>query len=228
VVPLSCGLDISQCRTFGARPTATANKPIAASSGMIASAVWDRICSSGRGQVAAPHQGRRRGERMAVQAGPHHVVDGSGRSSRISPCRTSGGDGAVQQRGRPVSGRGEGETHPSECRIGEAAVPGQGEPYGVGENGLDRNERGAWGGSGHWEPPGRAEARRGWPSRGAPAIEGNPNVGRIGWSRYVTTSRIRTDDLPLEKCSSPADSARLAIATDSPRATHRTIHSARL
>src|SRR6202035_2400986 len=48
---------------------------------------------------------------------------------------------------------------------GQAAVPGQvpgeGEALGVGENGLDRGERGGWGGCGHRVPPGRAETR-GW------------------------------------------------------------------
>ena len=43
---------------------------------------------------------------------------------------------------------------------GQAAVSGQepaeGEPFGIGEGGLDRGERGGWGGSGHRAPPGRA------------------------------------------------------------------------
>jgi hypothetical protein len=48
---------------------------------------------------------------------------------------------------------------------GQAAVPGQvpgeGEPFGIGEGGLDRGERGGWGGSGHRAPPGRAETEGG-------------------------------------------------------------------
>ena len=47
---------------------------------------------------------------------------------------------------------------------GQAAVagqePGEGEPFGVGEGGLDRGERSGWGGSDHRVPPGRAEAGR--------------------------------------------------------------------
>ena len=43
---------------------------------------------------------------------------------------------------------------------GQAAVsgqePGEGDPFGVGEGGLDRGVRGRWGGSGHRAPPGRA------------------------------------------------------------------------
>jgi hypothetical protein len=51
---------------------------------------------------------------------------------------------------------------------GQAAVsgqvPGEGEAFGIGEDGLDRGERGGWGGSGHRAPPGRAETRGwGWP-----------------------------------------------------------------
>jgi hypothetical protein len=44
---------------------------------------------------------------------------------------------------------------------GQAAVPGQepgeGDPFGVGEDGLDRGERGGWDSSGHGAPPGQAE-----------------------------------------------------------------------
>jgi hypothetical protein len=49
---------------------------------------------------------------------------------------------------------------------GQAAVPGQepgeGEPFGVGEGGLDGDE----GGSGHRAPPGRAETREAGPAAG--------------------------------------------------------------
>jgi hypothetical protein len=44
---------------------------------------------------------------------------------------------------------------------GQAAVPGQepgeGDPFGVGEDGLDRGEHGGWDSSGHRAPPGQAE-----------------------------------------------------------------------
>src|SRR5215470_1918568 len=52
----------------------------------------------------------------------------------------------------------------------EAAVPGQepgeGEPFGVSEDRLDRGERGGWGGSDHRAPPGRAEIREAGPAAG--------------------------------------------------------------
>jgi len=53
---------------------------------------------------------------------------------------------------------------------GQAAVsrqvPGEGEPFGIGEGRLDRGERGGWGGSGHRAPPGRAETRETGPAAG--------------------------------------------------------------
>jgi hypothetical protein len=63
---------------------------------------------------------------------------------------------------------------------GQAAVPGQvpgeGEPFGIGEGGLDRGERGGWGGSGHRAPPGRAatEGDWGWAGCGSQRLSGNP------------------------------------------------------
>jgi len=45
--------------------------------------------------------------------------------------------------------------------------PGEGEPFGVGEDGLDRGERGGWGGSGHRAPPGRAETQEAGPAPGS-------------------------------------------------------------
>src|SRR5580704_4225312 len=45
-------------------------------------------------------------------------------------------------------------------------VPGEGEPFWIGEGGLDRGERGGWGGSGHRAPPGRAGTGEGWASSG--------------------------------------------------------------
>ena len=44
---------------------------------------------------------------------------------------------------------------------GQAAVPGEREALGVGEGGLDRGERGGWGGSDHRAPPGRGCNREG-------------------------------------------------------------------
>jgi hypothetical protein len=44
--------------------------------------------------------------------------------------------------------------------------PGEGKPFGVGEDRLDRNEGSGWGGSGHRAPPGRAETREAGPAAG--------------------------------------------------------------
>ena len=44
--------------------------------------------------------------------------------------------------------------------------PGEGEPFGIGEGGLDRGERGGWDGSGYRAPPGRAGTGEGWASSG--------------------------------------------------------------
>ena len=59
---------------------------------------------------------------------------------------------------------------------GQAAVSsqesGEGEAFGVGEGGLDRGERGGWGGSGHRAPPGRAGTRRRWASCGSQQLSG--------------------------------------------------------
>jgi hypothetical protein len=41
-----------------------------------------------------------------------------------------------------------------------ASNPGEREPFGLGEGGLDRNQRTRWGGSGHRAPRGWAEIRR--------------------------------------------------------------------
>jgi hypothetical protein len=52
--------------------------------------------------------------------------------------------------------------------------PGEGEPFGVGEGGLDRSEDSRWGGSGHRAPPGRAEIREAGPSCGSQRLSGSP------------------------------------------------------
>ena len=53
---------------------------------------------------------------------------------------------------------------------GQPAVPGQetgeGEPFGVGEGGLDGNKGSGWGSSGRRAPPGRAGIREAGPATG--------------------------------------------------------------
>ena len=44
--------------------------------------------------------------------------------------------------------------------------PGEGEPFGIGESGLDSSESSGWGSSGHRAPPGRAETREAGPAAG--------------------------------------------------------------
>ena len=51
--------------------------------------------------------------------------------------------------------------------------PGEGEPSGVGEGGLDRDEGSGWGGSGHRVPPGQGQDPGGWASCGSQRLSGN-------------------------------------------------------
>src|SRR5260370_14476379 len=82
--------------------------------------------------------------------------------------------------------------------------PGEGEPFGVGEGGLDRGERGGWGGSGHGAPPGGAGTGKAGPGP-VPAVKWKPNVSRLVRSRYSPTSECRTPGGPArnapERCS---------------------------
>src|SRR6516162_9702918 len=99
---------------------------------------------------------------------------------------------------------------------GQAAVPGQepgkGEPFGVGEGGLDRGERGGWGGSGHRAPPGQAGNREAGPVP-APAVQRKPNVSCLAWSRYADNQRAAWRSDPLEKYSIPNRCWRISIST---------------
>jgi hypothetical protein len=89
---------------------------------------------------------------------------------------------------------------------GQAAVsgqvPGEGEPFGVGEGGLDRGERRGWGGSDH-----RGTSRPGWNRKTGPipvpAVKRKPNVNRLVRSRYATNERVPEPGRPGEKCSIP-------------------------
>ena len=79
--------------------------------------------------------------------------------------------GAADREQRQGAGAAPGSELPQVERIslaGQAAVsgqePGEGEPFGVGEGGLDHDEGSGWGGSGHRAPPGRAETREAGPA----------------------------------------------------------------
>jgi hypothetical protein len=99
----------------------------------------------------------------------------------------------------PLPGQGSGAAPGSELAqvkcvgvAGQPAVSGQesgeGEPFGVGEGGLDRGERGGWGGSGHRAPPGRAGTGTAGPDP-APAVKRKPTVSRPALSRYAANER---------------------------------------
>src|SRR5260370_16309132 len=79
------------------------------------------------GQVTAPHQGRRRGQRMIFNTDPDHVVQARRPGQPDQPGPDPGDEtGACQYRGRPVPGRGEDERHGQrmlERRIGELEAP---------------------------------------------------------------------------------------------------------
>ena len=103
---------------------------------------------------------------------------------------TGPADGEQGQRPGTASG---GELAQVKCvRLAcQAAVagqePGEGEPFGVGEDGLDRGERSSGDGSGH-----RGTSRPGWNPEGlgrlrVPAIERNLNVSHVSQSQHVTT-----------------------------------------
>src|SRR6516164_1518716 len=109
---------------------------------------------------------------------------------------------------------------------GQAAVPcqepGEGEAFGVGEGGLDRGERGGWGGSGHRAPPGRAGTGQAGPLP-VPAVKRKPTVSRRAQSRYATNEQVPEQVMPTEKCSRPPNtgawksvSAALSVARISP------------
>jgi hypothetical protein len=89
---------------------------------------------------------------------------------------------------------------------GQAAVPGQvageGESFGVGEGGLDRGERGRWGGSGHRAPPGQAGTREAGPVP-APAVQRKSNVSCLARSRYADNKRAAWRSNPYEEHSIP-------------------------
>src|SRR5207244_287202 len=87
---------------------------------------------------------------------------------------------------------------------GQATVsgqePGNGDPLGIGEGGLDRGEHGGWGGSDHRAPPGQAESRKAGPVP-APAVKRKPTVGRSAQLREATKERASGRGEPSEKCS---------------------------
>src|SRR6185437_14526380 len=95
----------------------------------------------------------------------------------------------------------------------------QGEPFGVGEGGLDRGERGGWGSSGHRAPPGQAGTREAGPVP-APAVQRKPNVSCLARSRYAGNKRAAWRSDPREEHSIPP--TRRAMQTTSAVAQPRT------
>ena len=101
-----------------------------------------------------------------------------------------------------------GELAQVECvrLAGQAAVPGQepgkGEPFGIGEGGLDRGERGGWGGGGHRAPPGRAETRE---------------AGPVARSQRMKRRTHRRRAQPVTPCHTPPESGRYRPPRNSSR-----------
>ena len=110
-----------------------------------------------------------------------------------------------------------GELAQVECvrLAGQAAVsgqvPGEGEPFGIGEGGLDRGERSGWGGSGHRAPPGRAGTGKAGPVP-VPAVKRKPNVSRLARSRYATDEPVPEPGRPGERYSRPPNRRGPTIA----------------
>jgi hypothetical protein len=89
--------------------------------------------------------------------------------SRANPFDVSAADGEQRQRSDAAPA---GELAQVQ-RVGVAGQPsvsgqvaGEGEPFGVGEGGLDGNEGSRGDSSGHRAPPGRAETRETGPAAG--------------------------------------------------------------
>jgi hypothetical protein len=111
-----------------------------------------------------------------VEPGDGAQPPGDGRPGPASRFRFSGEAFDVGTAdGEQIQGAGAapgGELAQVKCVgvAGQSAVsgqePGEGEPLGVGEGGLNRGERGGWGGSGHRAPPGRAGTGKGWARSG--------------------------------------------------------------
>jgi hypothetical protein len=123
-----------------------------------------------------------------------------------------------------------GELAQVECvgLAGQASVsrqePGEGEPFGISEGGLDRGERGGWGGSGHRAPPGRAGIGKAGPVP-VPAVKRKPNVNRLVRSRYATNERVPEPGRPRGKCSRAPNRRRREPSADDARAGRITFTS---
>ena len=109
-------------------------------------------------------------DRVLVEPGDGAQPAGEGRAGAAPGLEFSGEAfdvGAAdreQRQGAGAAPGGELAQVESVGLAGQAAVsgqvPGEGEPFGVGEGRLDRDERGGWGGSDHRVPPGRAGTGR--------------------------------------------------------------------
>jgi len=104
-------------------------------------------------------------------AGPSPGLQVAGEAFDVGAADGEQGQGAVASPGRELA--------QVKCVgvAGQAAVsgqvPGQGEPFGVSEGGLDRGERGGWGGSGHRHLPAGLEPGRPGQFR-SQRLSGNP------------------------------------------------------
>ena len=102
---------------------------------------------------------------------------------------------------------------------GQAAVPGQetgeGEPFSFAEGGLDRGERGRWGGSGHRAPPGRAGTGGKLGQSPAPAVETETQRSCPIPSRYAANERAARARQAVREMLQTADYERWPL--NSPR-----------
>src|SRR6266700_1956483 len=115
-------------------------------------------------------------DRVPVEPGNGTQPAGDGRAGAAPGLEFSGEAfdvGAADREQRQGAGAAPGGELAQVHRVGlscQSAVsgqePGEGEPFWVGEGGLDRGEGSGWGGSGHRAPPGRAETREAGPAAG--------------------------------------------------------------
>ena len=151
-------------------------------------------------------------DRVLVEPGDGRQPPGDGRAGPAAGFEVPGealdigaADGEQRQAAEAAPGRELAQVQGVGLR-GQASVPGQepgeGEPFRIGEGGLDRGERGGRSGSGHRAPPGRAGTGRAGPVP-IPAVKRKPNVNRPARSRYATDRPAPVARRAYKKCSRP-------------------------